>query len=68
MFIKRSLRSVGKRKEVRVVNFTAICTAFTYQDRVKYDKIYQERVLRGNAPNPSKIKENQGYTKICKIK
>lgn len=57
-----------KRIAVRVVKFTAICTAFTYQDRVKYDKIYHDRGLKGNAKPPSKIKEIRGYTKICEIK
>ena len=51
-----------------MVKFTAICTVFTYKDRVKYDKIYQDRGGRGNATNPSKIKVNRGYTKICEIK
>lgn len=29
-----------------MVNFTSICTAFTYQDKKKRAKIYQDRVLR----------------------
>ena len=28
-----------------MVNFTSICTSFTYQDMKKYDKIYQDKVL-----------------------
>lgn len=51
-----------------MVNFTSICTAFTYQDKKKYGKIYRDRVLRENAWNPRKYKENRGYTKICKEK
>lgn len=51
-----------------MVNFTSICISFAYQDMKKYDKIYHDRVLGGNAPNPGKIKENRGYTKICEIK
>lgn len=34
-----------------MVNFTSICTSFTYQDKKKYAKIYRERVLRENAWN-----------------
>lgn len=29
-----------------MVNFTSICTLFTYQDKKKRAKIYQDRVLR----------------------
>ena len=57
-----------KRAEVQGVKFTSVCTSFTYQDKKKYDKIYQDRVLRENGWNPWKIKENRGYTKICKEK
>lgn len=66
---ERSLKAVGrKRGEVQVVNFISICTSFTYQDRGKYDKIYQDKVLRENAWNTRKYKETRGYTKICKEK
>ena len=47
--VKCSVKSGGKnRVAVRVVKFTAICTAFSYQDKKKYAKIYQDRVLREN--------------------
>lgn len=59
---------MGKGAEVQVVNFTSICTSFTYQDKKKYAKIYRERILRENAWNTRKYKENRGYTKLCKIK
>ena len=48
-----------------MVNFTSICTSFTYQDKKKYAKIYRERILRENAWNTRKYKENRGYTKLC---
>lgn len=34
--------------DVQVVNFTSICTSFTYQDMKKYAKIYRDKVLREN--------------------
>ena len=41
-----------KGADVRLGNFTSICTHFTYQDILKYAIICQDRVLRENLENP----------------
>lgn len=49
-----------------MVKFTTICTAFTYQDRIKYDKIYRDKVLREMARtlvNTRKIEVIPSYAK-----
>ena len=57
---------IGSRKgaEVQVVNFTSICTSFTYQDMKKYDKIYQDKVLGEMA----RILEIQGKMRLYECK
>ncbi len=50
--------------EVRRLIFTSIYTFFTYQERVKCAKIYQDSYLWGSMKNPRKYKEKRGYTKL----
>lgn len=47
-----------------MVNFTSICTHFTYQDMRNYGKICLVRVLVVNVKKPSKINEKQRKTRL----